>query len=95
MLFGIVVLVCVPGLTRVGQKLETASHTPSFSRNIDCPPKKVTVAPVESAAPAAPVRALETAPVARLAPPPDATRPRSPFLATPRPLRAPPFRLLA
>ena len=95
MLFGIVVLVCVPGLTRIGQKLETASHAPSFSRNIDCPPKKVTVVPVDAAAPAAPLHAFETAPPARVSPLPDTTRPRSPFIATPPPLRAPPSRLLS
>ena len=45
-LVGVLVLICVPGLTRMGQRLETASRAPSFARNIECPPKKVTVAPV-------------------------------------------------
>jgi len=89
---GVVVLVCVPALTRVGQKLETTSHAPGFSKNIDCPPKKVTVAPVCAMTLPSPLKAFETVAVARLAPSPDdATLPRSPHRSAPHPLRAPPF----
>jgi hypothetical protein len=93
-LIGVFVLVCVPALTRVGQRLETASHTPSFAKNIDCPPKKVTVAPLPAASPAALVTRVAASVVA-LVPLRDARLPRSPFLVTPRPLRAPPSTLLA
>ena len=94
-LLGVAVLVCVPALTRVGQKLETASHAPSFSRNIDCPPKKVIVAPACAVMSPIRLKAFETVPVAPFAPPPDATLRRSPHLSAPPPLRAPPSALLA
>jgi hypothetical protein len=97
-LLGVVALVCVPALTRIGQKLEPVSpvsHAPSFSRNIDCPPKKVTVAPVFAVTSPIPLKAFETVSVAPLAPSPDATLPRSPNLSAPRSLRAPPSALLA
>ena len=86
----VLVLAVVPSLARMGQKLETASHAPSF-RSIDCPPKKVTVAPAATAV-ATPValKTFERAPVARFAVPSDAPLPRSPHFAAPRPLRAPP-----
>jgi hypothetical protein len=93
-LFGIMVLVCVPGLTRMGQRLETASHAPSFAKNIDCPPKKVTLVPASLASPA-PLTSFETLPVAALLPSRDPLLPRSPFLAVPPPLRAPPSAHLA
>jgi hypothetical protein len=96
-LLSVVVLVCVPALTRIGQKLEPVSpisHAPSFSGNIDCPPKKVTVAPVFAMTSPIPIKAFETVPVARLAPLPDATLPRSPNLSAPHPPRAPPSALL-
>jgi hypothetical protein len=84
------VLLCVPALTRVGQRLETSSLAPSFSRNIDCPPKKVTVVPVQDVVSPILIRTLVAMPVARIAPPPATALPRSPHLATPLPLRAPP-----
>lgn len=93
-LIGVTVLVCVPAMTRVGQRLETASHAPSFAKNSDCPPKKVTVAPVPVASPA-PLLVFEPVSVVALAPSIGALRPRSPFLVVPRPLRAPPSALLA
>ena len=90
-----VVLVCVPALTRMGQRLETASHAPSFAKNIDCPPKKVTVAP--AVAPVSPVAldTIERAPAAGLALPPTEALPRTPQFDLPVPLRAPPSVLLA
>ena len=93
-LLGVVVLICVPALTRTGQKLETSSHAPSFAKNIDCPPKKVVVAPLPAASPAPLVTFVAVSVVARL-PVRDARLPRSPLLAAPRPLRAPPSTLLA
>jgi hypothetical protein len=94
-LIGVLVLICVPGLTRIGQKLETASLAPSFAKNIDCPPKKVTVAGVIPVAAPVQIKTFDLVQVARLASVPDATRPRSPQLFGPRPLRAPPVALLA
>jgi hypothetical protein len=93
-LIGVAVLICVPALTRVGQKLETASHTLSFSRNIECPPKKVTVSPAPAAVPAAPIDIAGLAPVARFAPL-LAVQPYVPIVAAPRQLRAPPSVLLS
>ena len=93
-LLGIVVLVCVPALTRIGQKLETASHAPSFAKNIDCPPKKVTLGPALLASPA-PLATFEALPIVALLPSRDPLRPHSPYLVVPRPLRAPPSALLA
>lgn len=94
-LLSVVVLICVPALTRVGQKLETASRAPSFSRNIDTPPKRITVPAVQTVVPTTPVTADEVAAPARFALAPDTTLPRAPFLATPRPLRAPPSTILS
>ena len=91
----VVVLVCVPALTRIGQKLETASHAQSFSKNIDCPPKKVTVTPVFAVTSAIPLKTFETVRVAPLAPTPDAMLLRTPSPSAPPPLRAPPSALLA
>jgi hypothetical protein len=88
-LLGIVVLVCVPGLTRIGQKLETASHTPSFAKNIDCPPKKITIAPAQSVASPALPRTFDVVVIAQAVPPPDAALPPPPSCAL-QPLRAPP-----
>jgi hypothetical protein len=93
----IVVLVFLPTLTRVRQKLELlspASHGPSLSKNVDCPPKKVTVAPVVALA--SPVlhetRVLPAAPPWRDLPVP---LPLAPSRSTPGPLRAPPAALFA
>jgi hypothetical protein len=94
-LFGIMVLVCVPGLTRIGQKLETASHAPSFAKNIDCPPKKVTVTPASAVSPASSPATFHTLALAALLPSRAPLPLRSPLLVIPRPLRAPPSAPLA
>ena len=94
-LLGVLVLICVPGLTRISQKLETRSHTPSFAKNIDCPPKKVTVAGVIAVASPIQIKTFDLVLVARPVSVPDATPPRPPQLFGPRPLRAPPVALLA
>jgi hypothetical protein len=93
-LLAVLVLVCVPGLTRMSQRLETASHAPSFAKNIDCPPKKVTVVPTTGVA--TPVAlTFDLVSVVRPAFAPDTTVPVPPDLFGPRPLRAPPLALLA
>lgn len=94
-LFGVLVLVCVPGLTRMSQKLETASHTPSFAKNIDCPPKKVTVAPAAAVASPVPLATFDVVRPVRFVPRPAAALPAAPHLVGPRPLRAPPLARLA
>ena len=91
----ILVLVCVPALTRAGQKLETASHAPSFSKNIDCPPKKVTFAPVLAVVLPVAVKTLDQIPIPATVPQQPVAVPRSPQLGPPLPLRAPPSLLLA
>jgi hypothetical protein len=91
----IVVLVCVPALTRIGQRLEVVSHGSSFSKNIDCPPKKVTIAPLFALASPVPATTDAPIPVARLATRLDVTRPPSLERSAPPPLRAPPSALLA
>jgi hypothetical protein len=88
-------LLCVPALTRITQKLEPESHTPSFSKNIDCPPKKVTVAPVVAIASPIPLNGFETIHPARFALLPELIPPPSPTDSVPRPLRAPPSALFA
>jgi hypothetical protein len=93
--FAILVLVCVPALTRAGQKLETASHAPSFSKNIDCPPKKVVVAHVLVVASPAALKTFDVVPVARPLSLRATAVPPSPRLGPPLPLRAPPSLLLA
>lgn len=93
-LLGIVLLVCVPTLTRVGQRLATSTSAPSF-RNIDCPPKKLTIASATVAISPHPSEDTETVRVATFTPAAVALLPRSPFLSTPRPLRAPPSLLFA
>jgi hypothetical protein len=88
----IVVLLCVPALTRVGQKLQPVtpiSQAPSFAKNIDCPPKKITVTPaVAIVAVVLVVEELE--PVATFVPPPAPRVPDLLVLGAPAPLRAPP-----
>jgi hypothetical protein len=83
-------LLCVPALTRMTQKLAPESHAPSFSKNIDCPPKKVTVAPVVAIASPIPLNGFETLRPARLALLTDLIPPPSPTASAPHPLRAPP-----
>jgi hypothetical protein len=90
-----VVLVCVPALTRIGQRLEPVSHGLSFSKNIDCPPKKVTIAPLFAVASPISLKAFAPVPMVRIATVPDVTRHRSLDHAAPPPLRAPPSALLA
>ncbi len=94
-LLGIVVLVCVPGLTRMGQKLETASRTPSFAKNIDCPPKKVTVAAAVAVALPVTLKVFESVPSTPFAPAPDSALSPPPLSSSPPPLRAPPSTQLA
>ena len=92
----IVVLLCVPALTRVGQKLQPVtpiSSAPSFAKNIDCPPKRVTVAPLFAFTSAVLLKNTEVVRVARLAPP-DPTPPPTPIVFAPCPLRAPPSSIL-
>jgi len=84
------VLLFVPALTRISQKLEQVSHTPSFSKNIDCPPKRVTVASVFAIASPIRLKGFKTVRVARFVPPLPATLPPSPICSAPGPLRAPP-----
>ena len=94
----VVVLFCVPALTRIGEKLQPVtpiSSAPSFAKNIDCPPKKVTVAPLFVFTAAVLLKNAEVVRVARLAPPPDPTLPPSPTVFAPHPLRAPPSAILA
>ena len=91
----VVVLVCVPALTRVGQRLETASHAPSFAKNIDCPPKKVTVSPAVALASPVPLDTIEFVPAVRFAPSVASVLPRTPQFDLPVPLRAPPTVLFA
>ena len=93
--FGVFVLVCVPALTRIGQRLETASHTPSFSKNIDCPPKKVTVASSFAVTLPFAFKALASVAAVPSTPSHDTALPSSPFLSIPPPLRAPPSSILA
>ena len=92
---GIVVLICVPALTRAGQRLETASHAPSFAKNIDCPPKKVTVSPAVALASPVPLDTIEFVPAVRFAPSVASVLPRTPQFDLPIPLRAPPIVLFA
>jgi hypothetical protein len=79
----------------MGQKLETASHAPSFAKNIDCPPKKVTVIPAPAVAFPVPLANFDLVPTLRPAAVPDTAVPRSPYVFRPGPLRAPPSAILA
>ena len=88
-LIGVLVLICVPALTRVGQRLDTSSRAPSF-RNVDCPPKKAMTAPAQAILTATAIDLVETTPVVRRVPAAAAAPQRTLFLAVPRPLRAPP-----
>jgi len=93
-LLSVAVFVCVPTLARMGQRLATATHAPSF-RNIDSPPKKLTIAPAAAVVSPAPLEGIETARIATCQPAPFAPPAPSPFLSTPAPLRAPPSRLFS
>jgi hypothetical protein len=89
----IIVLVCVPGLTRIGQKLQSVtpiSSAPSFAKNIDCPPKKLTITPVAAIQSPTLVTMAEAARVECAAPCADASLPPAPSAFAPHPLRAPP-----
>ena len=89
-MLGVLVLICVPGLTRMSQKLETASRAPSFAKNIDCPPKKVTVAPATAVESPVSLATFDLVQPVRFASVPEAALPPPPHLFGPRPLRAPP-----
>jgi ABC-type spermidine/putrescine transport system permease subunit II len=93
-LLSVVLLVCVPTLTRMGQRLETATHAPSF-RNIDGPPKKVLVAPALAVTLPIALPGIESVRIVAWTHPAQAPLSPSPFLSTPTPLRAPPSALLA
>jgi hypothetical protein len=93
-LLSVVVFVCVPTLARMGQRLATSTHAPSF-RSIDSPPKKLTVAPAAAVISPIPLKGMETVRIATFQPPPSAPPTLSLFLSTPTPLRAPPSALLA
>ena len=93
-LLSVVVFVCVPTLARMGQRLATSTHAPSF-RNIDSPPKKLTLAPAAAMTSPIPLEGIETVKIATFRPTPSAPPTLSPFLSTPTPLRAPPSALLA
>ncbi|HEY1911408.1 MAG TPA: hypothetical protein VGG73_10835 [Vicinamibacterales bacterium] len=88
------VLLCVPALTRIGQKLQPVppvSQAPSFAKNIDCPPKKVVVSPTTAVVAVVLVLEGDDAP-----PPPVVSSlnrpfPETPSLSAPVPLRAPPL----
>ncbi len=87
------VLLCVPALTRVGQKLEPVSpisQAPSFAKNIDCPPKKVVVSPASTIVTVALMLQGDQAPVAPDVRWQNVPFPDSPTLSAPVPLRAPP-----
>lgn len=92
---GIIVLVCVPGLTRIGQRLGTASHAPSFAKNIDCPPKKVTLTATVAVALPMALKAFEVLPAVPFAPASDQALLPPPLSSAPVPLRAPPTSTLA
>lgn len=93
-LLSVGVFVCVPTLARMGQRLATSSHAPSF-RNIDSPPKKLTIAPAAAVISPVPLKGVETVRIATVQPPLSAPPTLSPLLSTPVPLRAPPAALLA
>jgi len=78
----------------MGQRLATSTHAPSF-RNIDSPPKKLTLAPAAAVVSAIPLKGIETVRIATVQPLPSAPSTASPFLSTPTPLRAPPSAVLA
>jgi len=96
MLLFVGVLCCVPGLTRVNQRINTsAAPTLSFSKSTECPPEKVSAARVALeivyAFPCVPAPARTL----RQRRWPATSLPLSPALVSPRPLRAPPAALFA
>ncbi len=90
------VLLCVPGLTRVSQRIST-SPAPrlSFSKSTECPPKKmaVTRTALETSGTFLYEGALAATTSRRWLP--DVAVPISPTVFSPRPLRAPPASPLA
>ncbi|MBZ5558524.1 MAG: hypothetical protein LAO77_14730 [Acidobacteriia bacterium] len=90
----VLVLLCVPSLTRVYQQLDqrstAATLTASFSKSADCPPSKILIdmpRPVASSEPlAAPTPTIE-----RVCPVADRDPVPSPETAPPEALRAPPL----
>jgi hypothetical protein len=88
-LLSVVVLVSVPTLTRMGQRLNTATLAPSF-RNIDGPPKKVLLTPELAVTVPMALHGFESVRVVTFTRPVHAPLLPAPFLSTPSPLRAPP-----
>ncbi len=87
------VLLCVPALTRIGQKLQPVSpvsQAPSFAKNIDCPPKKVVVSPASTMVAAVLLLEGDAAPTPPAVRPLHVPFPDSPTISAPVPLRAPP-----
>ena len=90
-LFFVGVLLCVPGLTRVGQRVNTSQGpTLSFSKSTDFPPKKITIEHVRLIVSWADLICAETTRVWVFVRPVDATPPPAFTGSAPRPLRAPP-----
>lgn len=90
------VLLCVPGLTRVGQHIAgSRAPTLSFSKSTECPPRKMAAAPAALGIVAIFVDADVAACVACRRWAIDAAAPLSPVVFTPHPLRAPPSTLPA
>jgi len=94
----LIVLVCVPAVTRATQRLDGAPVTPTagFSKSGDCPPNRVTLDPVApSFVLAAAVAAVRAPHAARAIEATDSRLIPSPVPAPPGPLRAPPVSFLA
>jgi hypothetical protein len=90
------VLLCVPGLTRVSQRIGASpAPTLSFSKSTECPPKKTTVAPTVRHVVVAFVDDVVPASAAWPRWTLDSPAPLSPVVVTPGPLRAPPSSRLA
>jgi hypothetical protein len=85
------VLLCVPGLTRVGQHV-SASQGPtlSFAKSTDFPPKKITIEHVRLIVSLTELACAATPPVATFVRASDTAPPTAFTGSAPRPLRAPP-----
>ena len=85
------VLLCVPGLTRAGQHVNTSQGpTLSFAKSTDFPPKKVTIEHVRLIVSWADLTAVSRARVCVFERPVDVSPPPAFTGSSPRPLRAPP-----
>ncbi|HEX3702045.1 MAG TPA: hypothetical protein VHU82_01865 [Vicinamibacterales bacterium] len=92
----VVVLLCVPGLTRAGQRIATSqAPTLSFSKSTECPPKKAAAVAAVIHIAVAFVGVIVPAPAARPQWTLDSPAPLSPVVFSPGPLRAPPVSRLA